>query len=166
MEATTLASTVLAFGAATDKRGTRVAFLFFMRTLLFIALAFSGVHAHADPLAPEVRGPFLVAAQRLFAEGDYNASRDVAEQLLLHFPGDAEVEALLAKDRAQLHRLAKESYDYGILLESLNRVPEAMQYWMRGATYVRPGDHYQALVQERLDHYNGLPTRAAASEHP
>jgi len=55
--------------------------------------------------------------------------------------------------RKQLNRLAKEAYTHGYILESMNRIEEAKQYWNRAKNYTRPGDPYYEKIQRKLDNY-------------
>ena len=105
--------------------------------------------------------PFIKEAQALFEHGDYNASRDLCEVMLQREPKAVAAQEILAKTRRQLQRLSRENWEYGTLLESVNRVEEAKQYWHRASFYVRPGDHYYDWVKERLEHYEGIGATAA-----
>ena len=57
------------------------------------------------------------------------------------------------KAKKQLNRLAKEAYTHGIILESMNRLEEAKQYWNRAKNYVRPGDDYYDKIMRKLEAY-------------
>lgn len=97
--------------------------------------------------------PFLVQAGERYAEGDYNASRDLCEEMLKRDPSYEEAKECVLKARRQLNRLAKEAYTYGYILESMNRLEDAKQYWNRAKNYVRPGDDYFDKVTKKLDTY-------------
>lgn len=97
--------------------------------------------------------PFLVQAGERYAEGDYNASRDLCDEMLKRDPSYEEAKECVLKARRQLNRLAKEAYIYGYILESMNRLEDAKQYWNRAKNYVRPGDDYFDKVTKKLDTY-------------
>ena len=97
--------------------------------------------------------PFLVQAKEKFSEGDYNASRDLCEEMLKRDPAYEEAKELLAKSKKQLNRLAKEAYTHGYILESIGQIEQAKQYWNRAKNYVRQGDDYFDKVNKKLDQY-------------
>ncbi len=97
--------------------------------------------------------PFLVEAKGKFAEGDYNASRDLCDEMLKRDPAYDEAKECLIRAKKQLNRLAKENYTTGYVLESMNRIEEAKQYWNRAKNFVRPGDPYYDKVMKKLDDY-------------
>jgi pSer/pThr/pTyr-binding forkhead associated (FHA) protein/tetratricopeptide (TPR) repeat protein len=97
--------------------------------------------------------PFLVQAGERYAEGDYNASRDLCEEMLKRDPFYEEAKECVLKAKRQLNRLAKEAYVYGYILESMNRLEDAKQYWNRAKNYVRPGDEYYDKVNKKLETY-------------
>jgi len=97
--------------------------------------------------------PFLIQAKEKYAEGDYNAARDLCEEMVKRDPEYEPAVDLLAKSKKQLTRLAKDNYVRGIILESMNKIDEAMQYWNRGKNYVRPGDDYYDKIYKKLDNY-------------
>jgi pSer/pThr/pTyr-binding forkhead associated (FHA) protein/tetratricopeptide (TPR) repeat protein len=97
--------------------------------------------------------PFLVQAKEKFSEGDYNASRDLCEEMLKRDPAYDEAKELLAKSKKQLNRLAKEAYTHGYILESIGQIEQAKQYWNRAKNYVRQGDDYFDKVNKKLDQY-------------
>lgn len=97
--------------------------------------------------------PFLIQAKEKFAEGDYNASRDLCEEMIKRDAAYEEAKECVLKAKKQLNRLAKEAYTHGYILESMNRLEEAKQYWNRARNYVRPGDDYYDKVVKKLDYY-------------
>ena len=97
--------------------------------------------------------PFLIQAKEKFAEGDYNASRDLCEEMLKRDPAYSEAQECSLKAKRQLNRLAKENYTTGYVLESMNRIEEAKQYWNRARNFVRPGDPYYEKITKKLDEY-------------
>lgn len=107
----------------------------------------------ARMLQKEEFEPFLIQAKEKYAEGDYNASRDLCEEMLKRDGSYDEAIELLTKSKKQLYRLAKEAYTYGYILESMNRIEEAKQYWNRAKNYVRPGDEYYSKITKKLDSY-------------
>ena len=107
----------------------------------------------AKMLQKEEFEPFLIQAKEKYAEGDYNASRDLCEEMLKRDPSYDEVKECVGKAKKQLNRLAKEAYTYGYILESMNRIEEAKQYWSRARNYVRKGDDYFDKVMDKLEYY-------------
>jgi tetratricopeptide (TPR) repeat protein len=107
----------------------------------------------ARMLQKEEFEPFLIQAKEKYAEGDYNAARDLCEEMLKRDSAYDEAIELLGKSKKQLFRLAKEAYTYGYILESMNRIEEAKQYWNRARNYVRPGDEYYPKIMKKLDQY-------------
>ncbi len=107
----------------------------------------------AHMLQKEEFEPFLTEAKEKYAEGDYNAARDLCEEMIKRNPQYDEAKDLLGKTKKQLERLAKEAYVRGYILESMNRIDEAKQYWNRAKNYVRPGDSYYDKVVKKLDTY-------------
>ncbi len=107
----------------------------------------------AHMLQKEEFEPFLTEAKEKYAEGDYNATRDLCEEMVKRNPQYDEAKDLLGKAKKQLERLAKEAYVRGYILESMNRIDEAKQYWNRAKNYVRPGDSYYDKVNKKLDTY-------------
>ncbi|MBI1859526.1 MAG: FHA domain-containing protein [Deltaproteobacteria bacterium] len=108
----------------------------------------------AKLLQKEEFEPFLVQAKEKFAEGDYNASRDLCDEMLKRDPAYEEAKECSIRAKKQLNRLAKENYTTGYVLESMNRIEEAKQYWNRAKNFVRPGDPYFDKVMKKLDDYN------------
>lgn len=107
----------------------------------------------AKMLQKEEFEPFLIQAKEKYAEGDYNASRDLCEEMLKRDNSYEEAKECVLKAKKQLNRLAKEAYTYGYILESMNRLEEAKQYWNRAKNYVRGGDDYFDKVNRKLDQY-------------
>ena len=107
----------------------------------------------ARMLQKEEFEPFLIQAKEKYAEGDYNASRDLCEEMLKRDGAYEEAKECVLKAKKQLNRLAKEAYTHGYILESMNRLEEAKQYWNRAKNYVRPGDDYYDKVLKKLDYY-------------
>ncbi len=97
--------------------------------------------------------PFLINAKEKYGEGDYNSCRDIAEEMVKKDPMFEEAKEILDKAKKQLNRLAKEAYIHGYILESMNRLEEAKQYWTRAKNYVRQGDPYYDKVLKKLDQY-------------
>lgn len=97
--------------------------------------------------------PFLIQAKEKYAEGDYNSSRDLCEEMLKRDPSYDDAKECVLKAKKQLNRLAKEAYTHGYILESMNRIEEAKQYWNRARNYVRAGDDYFDKVMKKLDYY-------------
>ncbi len=97
--------------------------------------------------------PFLIQAKEKFSEGDYNATRDLCEEMLKRDSAYEEAKELLVKSKKQLNRLAKEAYTHGYILESIGQIEQAKQYWNRAKNYVRPGDEYFDKVNKKLDQY-------------
>lgn len=97
--------------------------------------------------------PFLIDAKGKYSEGDFNASRDLCEEMLRKDPSFTEARECLTKAKNQLNKLAKEAYTLGYILENMNRIEEAKQYWNRAKNYVRPGDPYYEKVMNKLDQY-------------
>lgn len=97
--------------------------------------------------------PFLIQAKEKFSEGDYNAARDLCEEMLKKDSAYEDAKELLAKSKKQLNRLAKEAYTHGYILESIGQLEQAKQYWNRAKNYVRQGDEYFEKVNKKLDQY-------------
>ncbi len=97
--------------------------------------------------------PFLIQAKEKYAEGDYNASRDLCEEMTKRDANFDDAKECVLKAKKQLNRLAKEAYTHGYILESMNRLEEAKQYWNRAKNYVRTGDDYFDKVNKKLDYY-------------
>jgi tetratricopeptide (TPR) repeat protein len=97
--------------------------------------------------------PFLIQAKEKYAEGDYNASRDLCEEMAKKDSSYDEAKECVLRAKKQLNRLAKEAYTHGYILESMNRIEEAKQYWNRARNYVRQGDEYYDKVNKKLDYY-------------
>lgn len=97
--------------------------------------------------------PFLIQAKEKYAEGDYSASRDLCEEMLKRDSAYEDAKDCVLKAKKQLNRLAKEAYTHGYILESMNRIEEAKQYWNRAKNYVRPGDDYYEKILKKLDYY-------------
>lgn len=97
--------------------------------------------------------PFLIQAKEKFAEGDYNATRDLCEEMLKRDAAYEDAKELLLKSKKQLSRLAKEAYTHGYILESIGQIEQAKQYWNRAKNYVRQGDEYFDKVNKKLDQY-------------
>lgn len=94
---------------------------------------------------------FLVLAKEKFAEGDYNESRNLCEEMTKRDPAYEEAKDCLLKAKNQLQKLAKEAYTHGYILESMGRLDEAKHYFNRAKTFVREGDEYYPKVQRKLD---------------
>jgi pSer/pThr/pTyr-binding forkhead associated (FHA) protein len=107
----------------------------------------------AKMLQKEEFEPFLIQAKEKFAEGDYNSSRDLCDEMLKRDPAYDEAKECVLKAKKQLNRLAKEAYTHGYILESMNRIEEAKQYWNRAKNYIRPGDDYYDKVNKKLEYY-------------
>lgn len=107
----------------------------------------------AKMLQKEEFDPFIIQAKEKFAEGDYNASRDLCEEMSKRDPAYEEANECLLKAKKQLNRLAKEAYTHGYILESMNKIEEAKQFWSRGKNYVRPGDEYYDKIIKKLENY-------------
>jgi tetratricopeptide (TPR) repeat protein/pSer/pThr/pTyr-binding forkhead associated (FHA) protein len=107
----------------------------------------------AKMLQKEQFEPFLIQAKEKYAEGDYKASRDLCEEMLKRDQTYDEAEECVLKAKKQLHRLAKEAYTHGYILESMNRLEEAKQYWNRAKNFTRSGDEYFDKVNKKLDYY-------------
>lgn len=118
-----------------------------MRNAALLLVVFLMSPAFADD-------PYRELAEEKYAEGDYNLTRDLCEALVKQNPQDEKAKELLTRSKVQLERLAHEAFVYGSMLESLNRIEEAKQYWNRARRYVRPGDKYYAWTEERLTHYH------------
>jgi len=97
--------------------------------------------------------PFLIQAKEKFSEGDYNAARDLCEEMLKRDPAYEDAKELLQKSKKQLNRLAKEAYTHGYILESIGQIEQAKQYWNRAKNYVREGDEYFDKVNKKLEQY-------------
>ncbi|NDC24518.1 MAG: FHA domain-containing protein [Proteobacteria bacterium] len=97
--------------------------------------------------------PFLIQAKEKFAEGDYNLSRDLCDEMLKRDKDYEAAQECSLRAKKQLNRLAKEAYTHGYILESMNRIEEAKQYWTRAKNYVRPGDPYYEKILKKLDNY-------------
>ncbi len=97
--------------------------------------------------------PFLIQAKEKYAEADYNASRDLCEEMSKRDPAYEDAKECLIKAKRQLNRLAKEAYVHGYILESMNKIEEAKQYWLRAKSYVRKGDKYYDKVLKKLEFY-------------
>ncbi len=107
----------------------------------------------AKVLQKEEFEPFLIAAKEKFAEGDYNESRNLCEEMLKKDSSYEEARECVLKAKKNLNRLAKEAYTHGYILESMNRIEEAKQYWNRAKNYVRQGDDYFDKVNRKLEYY-------------
>lgn len=97
--------------------------------------------------------PFLISAKEKFAEGDYNESRNLCDEMLKKDSSYEEARECVLKAKKNLSRLAKEAYTHGYILESMNRIEEAKQYWNRAKNYTRPGDDYYDKVSRKLEYY-------------
>ena len=97
--------------------------------------------------------PFLIRAREKYSEGDYMSSRDICEEMVKRDPNYEEAKECLFKAKKQLNLRAKEAYTHGYILESMNRLDEAKQYWNRAKNYIRPGDEYYDKVNKKLDYY-------------
>lgn len=107
----------------------------------------------ARMLQKEEFEPFLIQAKEKYAEADYMASREMCEEMEKRDPSYEDAKECAAKARKQLNRLAKEAYQYGYILESMNRIEEAKQYWNRAKNFVRKGDpHYDKIIK-KLEYY-------------
>ncbi|MCB0416416.1 MAG: FHA domain-containing protein [Bdellovibrionaceae bacterium] len=107
----------------------------------------------ARMLQKEEFEPFLIQAKEKYAEADYNASRDLCEEMVKRDPNYGDAQECLLKAKRQLNRLAKEAYVHGYILESMNKIDDAKQYWMRAKNYVRKGDEYYDKVIKKLEYY-------------
>jgi pSer/pThr/pTyr-binding forkhead associated (FHA) protein/tetratricopeptide (TPR) repeat protein len=107
----------------------------------------------AKILQKEEFEPFLITAKEKFAEGDFNESRTLCEEMLKKDSSYEDAKECVLKARKSLNRLAKEAYTHGYILESMNRIEEAKQYWNRAKNYVRPGDDYFDKVNRKLEYY-------------
>ncbi|MCB0404058.1 MAG: FHA domain-containing protein [Bdellovibrionales bacterium] len=107
----------------------------------------------ARMLQKEEFEPFLIQAKEKYAEADYNASRDLCEEMVKRDPNYGDAQECLLKAKRQLNRLAKEAYVHGYILESMNKIDDAKQYWMRAKNYVRKGDEYYDKVVKKLEYY-------------
>jgi pSer/pThr/pTyr-binding forkhead associated (FHA) protein len=107
----------------------------------------------AKILQKEEFEPFLISAKEKFAEGDFNESRNLCEEMLKKDDSYEEARECVIKAKKSLNRLAKEAYTHGYILESMNRIEEAKQYWNRAKNYVRPGDDYFDKVTKKLEYY-------------
>jgi pSer/pThr/pTyr-binding forkhead associated (FHA) protein/tetratricopeptide (TPR) repeat protein len=107
----------------------------------------------ARMLQKEEFEPFLIQAKEKYAEGDFNASRDLCEEMLKRDPAYDEAKECVIKAKKQLNKLAKEAYTHGYILESMNRIEEAKQYWLRAKNFVRSGDEYFDKVNRKLEAY-------------
>jgi tetratricopeptide (TPR) repeat protein len=97
--------------------------------------------------------PFMIQAKEKFSEGDYNASRHLCEEMVKRDSAYEDAKECLLRARKKLNQLAKENYTTGYILESMNRIDDAKQYWNRAKNYVRPGDPYYDKVMRKLDDY-------------
>lgn len=97
--------------------------------------------------------PFLIQAREKYAEGDYATSRDLCEEMVKRDPAYQDAVDLLKKVKRQMNTLAKEAYIHGYILESMNKLDDAVQYWKRARQYVRPGDKYYKKVNKKLEMY-------------
>ena len=68
-------------------------------------------------------------------------------------PGYTDALELLQKTKKQLNRLAKEAYIQGYILESMNRIEEAKQFWRKAMGYGRAGDEYFDKANKKLEQY-------------
>jgi tetratricopeptide (TPR) repeat protein len=107
----------------------------------------------ARVLQKEEFEPFLIAAKEKFAEGDYTESRNLCEEMLKKDGSYEDAKECVLKAKKNLNRLAKEAYTHGYVLESMNRIEEAKQFWNRAKNYVRPGDDYYDRVMRKLEYY-------------
>jgi pSer/pThr/pTyr-binding forkhead associated (FHA) protein/tetratricopeptide (TPR) repeat protein len=107
----------------------------------------------AKILQKEEFEPFLISAKEKFAEGDYSESRNLCDEMLKKDSSYEEARECVLKAKKNLSRLAKEAYTHGYILESMNRIEEAKQYWNRAKNYTRPGDDYYDKVVRKLDYY-------------
>ena len=102
----------------------------------------------ADEMAPFVR-----LATEKYIEGDYNATRDLAEEMIKRSPANAEALRLREKSVEQLGRLAEHATFQGNLLASMNLLDQAVSYWQRGMNYVREGDPLYEELTAKLKRY-------------
>jgi pSer/pThr/pTyr-binding forkhead associated (FHA) protein/Tfp pilus assembly protein PilF len=107
----------------------------------------------AKLLQKEEFEPFLIQAKEKFAEGDYNSSRDLCEEMTKRDPAYEDAQECLIRAKKQLNKLAKEAYTHGYVLESMNKIEEAKQFWNRAKSYVRKGDEYYDKVMKKLEYY-------------
>ena len=97
--------------------------------------------------------PFLIEAQAKYAEGDYNGSRDLCEEILKRAPRAEKAQEVLKKSKSQLQILAKEAYFYGIEAERMTQLDMAKSYWNRASQYVRPNDPLHREIASKLEKY-------------
>ncbi len=107
----------------------------------------------AKMLQKEEFEPFLIQAKEKCAEGDFNSCRDTCEEMLKKDPAYEEAKQCATTAKKQLNKLAKEAYTHGYILESMNRLEEAKQYYNRAKTFVRTGDAYYDKVMKKLEYY-------------
>jgi hypothetical protein len=112
----------------------------------------------------------LSSAKARFAEGDFNATGDICDEILKRDSSNKEAKELSDKAQKQLNRLAKEAYTRGYILESMNRREEANQYYNRAKNYVRPGDAYYERVNRKVAIANepseSVPSKAKKFNSP
>ncbi len=107
----------------------------------------------AKMLQKEEFEPFLIQAKEKYSEGDYNASRDLCEEMIKKDPSYEDAKQCAIKAKKKLNELAREAYRIGYILESMNRIEEAKQYWNRAKNYVRPGDPYYDKILKKIEYY-------------
>ena len=115
-----------------------------------VILCFNPLSMGSDAAA---RQGLLQEARERYAEGDYNAARDLCEEMARSAPLDSEVTSLLDKTSTQLRRLASEAYEYGVEAEHMGMVSAARQYWTRAMNYVRSGDALYTKIQAKREQY-------------
>lgn len=121
--------------------------------LLGAAMGLGAPARAAGPPAPiEDSAPYVLLAKEKYDAGDYFPARDLCEAVLKQ-ERSPDCEVTLKRSKELLERLAEESYRHGCLLEDLNLVENAKQYWTRAMSYVAEGDKFYAPIQERLTHY-------------
>lgn len=96
---------------------------------------------------------FLTLAQEKYAEGDYNASRDLCEEILKRAPRMAKASEILNRTKRQLATLAKEAYLQGIEAERMTQIDTAKSYWNRALNYARPEDPFHREIASKLEKY-------------
>ena len=109
----------------------------------------------------ELFEPFLQQARQLFADGDYNGSRNLCEEMLKRDRTYAQAQLCVSKARDQLNYLAQEAFEKAYILESMNRIDEAGALWKRALIFVHPGDTYYDRIVQKLSRYHLLTVNAS-----
>ena len=92
-------------------------------------------------------------ATETYVEGDYNATLDLAEEMIKREPAHAEALRLREKSVEQLGRLAEHATFHGNLSASLNLLEQAVSYWQHGMNYAREGDPHHEELTAKLKRY-------------